>query len=326
MVRILRFSILTLVLGLGLIAFQNCSDKAVFSGSSSQQNETESSGNGFPYEGKILDSVSQCSDSTPAFKIRILSQVSALLLKENCAIVMPPRSLSVGVELDLASLQYQGQQLVLEPISSNKIAFQQFSENWNTSSASSINSQVFASPSAAGNLVVCHVLYNSPNGTAHVTSVQDSVGNVYRAATPPFGGARELQVAGYTPEIWYAENIQGGAGLQVTATFSEAMPANQLLSCFEYSGVATEHSLDQVAYGANSDTVGPVQTNWSNELVLILHSGGPNPAAIPGFTARGSSLGDSAAELLTSTVQAFSLTLTDYGVSAAAVLTFRSQE
>lgn len=259
-----------------VVLFQNCDSRTQFFGGQSSGGETTTQNSGGePYEGKLYASEELCPNNEARAKIKFINTNSALLVKENCQILHPGVPLSgadfVRDPLDPTRLTYQSRQFVLEAPRPNQIFKAQWKEQYVPGPNISISSLPFDVPTAQGNLVICSFNYNSPNGTAEITSVTDNLGNTYRRAIGPTGGARALGVAGYTSETWYAENVNGGLNLSATATFSETMNPNNAIFCYEFGGIEPVNSLDQTAAGfGTSGTVDlSVSTNWSNELVYV---------------------------------------------------------
>jgi len=313
------------------VLFQNCSRLGF---TSEESDSPQMSGNGWAYDGKVYDSTVRCPDTgLPATKIKANSADSFLLLKDNCQVLKEPIALNAAdVELNPSqpeTLTYRGQAFTAEPVPVNKIAFVQKSEAIITTQSTSAMSTPFSGATTNGDLVVCAVLYNSPNAVAQITSMTDNLGNVYQRAVAPKSVARDEGYSGYTAEVWYAENVRGGNGHRATANFSEQIPANQFVNCYEYSGIMPQNSLENSfstaihTSTASSLTLGPVSTNWSNSLVFVAYFG--QIESVPtGFTERGFG-GDSAADRILTSTADFTLNLPVGGSAVAAVVTFRSE-
>lgn len=102
------------------------------------------------------------------------------------------------------------------------------------SSGASTTTSAFSSATTTGNLIVVSI---STNGAANaVTSVTDTAGNTY---------AKVWSVANssVTSDLWYAENITGGASQTVTVTVSTARAT--AVVAHEYSGISLTSSLDK---------------------------------------------------------------------------------
>jgi outer membrane protein assembly factor BamB len=145
----------------------------------------------------------------------------------------------------------------------------------------------FASPVAAGSLVVVAVTTWHWENTAAVSSVTDSRGNRYVKAvedpSPPTG-TEPLSV-------WYAANVVGGSALTVTATLTG--PGSVSLAIHEYAGAAAVGVLDRAAhasgYGAAGSS-GSLATTQSNELLFAAATfydiARVNASPAAGYTAR----------------------------------------
>ncbi|MGE4130321.1 MAG: hypothetical protein AB7F86_01715 [Bdellovibrionales bacterium] len=318
-----------------VVGFQNCTNSTDFNG---QDQRIQNNGNGWPYEGKLYVSTDTCpADTSPVAKLKMLASQDALLVKENCQILKNPVTIP-NAELQLnadqpQTIYYQGREFVLEPVPANKVAYGQQTQYWSTVAGTSINSAPFPNPTIAGDLIICTVLYNSPNGVAQVSSLTDNLGNLYQRAVNPINSARALGQGngnGYTSEAWYAENVNAGVGHQATATFSETMPSNQHIACYEYSGIAAQNSLDQVVGDYSipgtkpNITLGPVSPNWSNELVFVLYYGNVDPLP-SAFTAR-STPQDGASDQFITQPDSVQLSIPTSSGSAAAILTFKASD
>ena len=103
------------------------------------------------------------------------------------------------------------------------------------SSGISVSSGSFSAAVSAGNLIVVRVFYNSASRT--VASVTDTKNNSYAKAVGPTTGAGTM--AAWRQENWYARNVAGGTGLNVTANFDATFNAEKSISAHEYSGLDT---------------------------------------------------------------------------------------
>ncbi len=311
-----------------VLSFQNCTSRKQFNSSSST---AQNSGGGEPYEGKIYIAVENCSDATPKAKIKYINSDRALVIKENCAILPAPASIT-GAEFDLhpddaTKMTYQNREFVVEPETPNPAAFGQKSEMFQSATALSVTGVPFAAPTVQGDLVICSILFNSPNGVAQVQDVSDSAGNTYRRALAPFSGARTFGVAGATGEVWYAENVSAAANLKPTAVFTESIPNYQAIYCYTYSGIEPVNALDQAVTGY-IDSAPPsitlaASTTWSHELVFVTHWGGFTGLS-PGFTMRTAG-GDGASDQMINSAGDQNVTFTSTSGSMAGLLTFRAK-
>jgi len=156
-----------------------------------------------------------------------------------------------------------------------------------TASSASITTGNFSAAVTAGNLIVVRVFYNSSART--VSSVTDTKGNSYAKAVGPTTGVGTM--AGWRMEIWYAKNVVGGTGFNVTATFDASFNAEKSIAAHEYSGLDTIAPLDvtsaQAVNVANAST-GTAVTTSASELVFgaALFTGCGTPGS--GFTGRSS--------------------------------------
>jgi hypothetical protein len=130
----------------------------------------------------------------------------------------------------------------------------------------------FNSENRAGDLIVVNMSWVN---AVTVQSVQDSMGNVYSAASEAGVGS-----GGQRQQVWYAKNIKAGANT-VTVTYSGSAEG-LALSINEYAGIETEDPFDQsittVGSGVNIATAA-VTTSSENALVFasfrangLLHS------------------------------------------------------
>jgi hypothetical protein len=240
--------------------------------------------NGEPYMGKPYENGSDCAGTDPIHsRILYVDANKAYLSKDNCQVIDPPRPLSLGTfHLDAANpalLEYNG----LTYTAAVQAGFVQKAEAIQSTTPSlAIN---FSSPSASGDLLVCFANYDQSGG-AVVTRVTDSSGDVFvRALGPTSGGGHS---ASRQSEAWYAENIAGGASVSATMTLSS--PANSILVCTEFSGVAPSGSLDSavssssLAPPGSTATIGPVTTTSSGDLLVsALWQSQTPPSPGPGY-------------------------------------------
>ncbi len=316
-----------------LVLFQNCTPRTQFS--DAEKGSLQAADSGWPHEGKVYVSVENCAGETePVAKIKLVTNGTSLLVKEACQILPTPTPVAeTDLILDPATpeeLLYQGRAFVLEPDTPNPAAFRQSSSQWNTTPALSFQGAPMSGATEAGDLVVCAVLYNSPTAVAEVSSITDNLGNVFRRGTQPTMAGRAQGFVGYTSEVWYAENSNAGVGLTPLVTFSENIPANQMINCYQYSGIETVNALDQaVSHADTADPdcniqLGPVSTNWSNELVFVA-TFGPITSMGPDLTVRGS-IADGASDRMISTPESLQLGLSCSSGASAAMLTFKARQ
>lgn len=145
-------------------------------------------------------------------------------------------------------------------------------------------SATYTAAQTAGNLnVVAIGWYNT---TAHVLSVTDTAGNIYKLAVGP-----TTQSQAGTQAIYYAPIVAGSAANnnRVVVSFDAAAPFPDLRIA-EYSGVAATNPVDTVAASAGSGTTtssGSLTTANANDLLIganyvTSHTTGPGS----GYTAR----------------------------------------
>lgn len=207
------------------------------------------------------------------------------------------------------------------------VAYVQTSEQQITTNNTTVATPAFGAAPVAGNFIVCGIIYSS--STLTITGVADNKGNTYSSVTP---GSRLRGVGGlaaYTLEVWYKENIAGGAGLVVTATLSGNNNYKDI-TCQEYSGVVTSGSLDQV-FSADPNTatspatLGPFTTSYNKALIyvhaMVLGSGGVGA----GFASRSTFDGNLVEDKFATPAGGYTATFTVTGVWAAPAVTFKSQ-
>jgi hypothetical protein len=123
----------------------------------------------------------------------------------------------------------------------------------------------WGSNTANGNLIVV-TAGTSTGVTESVSSITDSQSNVYVKAIRQTSSSVNAFI-----EIWYAENITGGATPTVTVNFTGTVRPNVFIR--EYSGLATSGSRDQILGqdipSTKNWSVGPTgATQQANELVI----------------------------------------------------------
>jgi len=125
---------------------------------------------------------------------------------------------------------------------------------------SGTHTTAFSSNNTAGNAIILGILMES--ATATVTSVSDTRGNIYVAATTPsavWNSSNRIQ-------IYYAMNIGAGANT-ITVTISESVRVTTHFS--EYSGLKTTGALDVTASGTPSTnpSSGSATTTLAGDLI-----------------------------------------------------------
>jgi flagellar basal body L-ring protein FlgH len=141
--------------------------------------------------------------------------------------------------------------------------------------------QAFRASTAAGDLLVVGVLYDT---SATVSSVTDSQGNAYAAVSSPAVGAS----ASGNATVYYAKNIHGGSDTVTVTLSSSASFADVYV--LEYAGADAANPLDAATGAAGTGSVGnggAVTTTSAGDLLLgICADGGGVPSAGTGFTVR----------------------------------------
>jgi hypothetical protein len=141
----------------------------------------------------------------------------------------------------------------------------------------------YSGAQTAGNTNVIAVGWN--DATSTITSVTDSVGNVYQVAAPLARGS------GLSQAIYYAKAIKAApaGGNTVTVRFSGAVPFADV-RITEYSGLDAQNPLDTTASASGSGTTansGNVTTTVASELVFGAGmTTGVFTGGASGFTAR----------------------------------------
>jgi len=182
-----------------------------------------------------------------------------------------------------------------------------------------------AGSQTAGNLNVVVVGWNDT--TAAVTSVTDSIGNVYALAVGPTKNQSSL-----TQSIYYAKNIVEAAAGTNTATVRFNVAAQYAdIRILEYSGLDRVNPVDVTAasIGTNSSsTSGTATTTNPNDLILganMVFTGTASAGA--GFTSRVITVpdGDIAEDRIVSAVGSYSATapLTSSGPWVMQMIAFR---
>lgn len=146
--------------------------------------------------------------------------------------------------------------------------------------SASISTRIFASPVTSGNTIV--VCVNANAGATPPTSVTDSVGNTYQ----PY--LTVVNPTNPTSAIWYADNVTGGASVQVTVHYSYNAQAQGFIA--EISSTVGNLS-PEVGHGNFDQTgpaiAGPITTTKAEEIGFCLvqvNGGGTALAAPSGWT------------------------------------------
>jgi hypothetical protein len=191
----------------------------------------------------------------------------------------------------------------------------------NNSGLGTLSIQVsFNNPNTTGNLII--VTAGWPNGGT--ASVTDSNGNSYATAVGP-------TTNGLISQIWYAANIVGGTNA-VTVNFDTSY--NDMVSIFEYSGIATSSPFDVTHSNTGSNSsldTGSVTTTQANELIFASAYGnssgpltaGPNYSLVQYYVPSGEHLGAEHRNL--SPTGSYDATFSDSGSSTwvAQIATFK---
>jgi uncharacterized repeat protein (TIGR01451 family) len=223
-----------------------------------------------------------------------------------------------------ASAPSQGLSVTTAAVTSGPITFVQLQENNQVASGSTISTGAAASPVTAGHLLVIWIWYN--NATQSVSTVTDTIGNVYAKAVGPTTGTGTM--ASWRQELWYAKNVAGGTGVSVTATFAGSFAGEKAITAHEYAGADTTAPLDVTAVaavsGANVST-GTVTTTASNELVFgaaLFQAAG---AAGAGFTQRSAIANNVSEDKVVSAVGSYAVTFVNSSQAVIAQLaTFKA--
>jgi hypothetical protein len=152
-------------------------------------------------------------------------------------------------------------------------------------SGAATSSTTYAENVTTGDLMLVFSHWDNQTLTA---SISDSMGNVYVPIGGPVNAGSSARF-----QAWYAKNIQGGAELAITVTYSGQTTSFSLVDAAEYSGLDTSAPLDVFASASGSGTSqssGPSpMTTVSNETIVGLF--GYSTYALPytagaGFTLR----------------------------------------
>lgn len=125
----------------------------------------------------------------------------------------------------------------------------------------------FPSDTTSGNLIVVAASWDSC-GNAEIT---DNKGNTYVAATVKEQGPGAVICS----QIFYAENITGGASHTITISATSGTVEFIKVVAHEVSGAATSGALDENASGTSSgasQSVGPVTTDSDGQYIFATAS------------------------------------------------------
>lgn len=159
-----------------------------------------------------------------------------------------------------------------------------------TTNTATIANNAFTSNATSGNLVACAISWDCT--TVTTTTVTDNFANSYSKANNvkynPTNGLADSCV-----EIWYANNITGGATFTVTANFS-ANTTYRSIACSEYTNQASTNVLDIVGSGQGTGTTGSynMTTSVKDGVVFAWVETLQTASAGTGFTARVSQNGN----------------------------------
>jgi fibronectin type 3 domain-containing protein len=150
-------------------------------------------------------------------------------------------------------------------------------------------SVTFASAQTAGNLNVVVVGWNDM--TAAVSSITDSMGNVYALAVGPTQNPGSTGTFSLTQSIYYAKNIAGASANGNTVTVRFTVPANYAdVRILEYSGLDRINPVDVTAAAIGTSSTsnsGSAVTTNPNDLIFganMVYTGTAGAGA--GFTNR----------------------------------------
>ena len=196
------------------------------------------------------------------------------------------------------------------------------------------STKAFSSNTTAGNMII---VVAGSNAMAAGT-ISDTAGNTFTLATSTLCTGAPCGFANLSQHIYYATNIVGGAD---TVNFRwTSAPGWNSVAIFEYSGLATSNSLDQVnsAIGGNAITslnTGTSTTTSANELlftaVSTYSSCTSTPTVSAGWTNKVNTYSSSAshcivtADRIVSATGSYSNTFGGFPANsmAAAIVTFK---
>lgn len=218
----------TVVLAAGLLFFQNCSKMRLSGGP--QDSAAKNNGGiygGKPYRHYQLD---KCADGSN-LEGEILYSSSALLVRENCLPVSPPRELSPAeYQVTAQGLVYGSRLFVAE----DPGFIQNKSNVVGAATTANLVAVTFDQPTQPGHLLVCMVEFKDV--TRSVTSVVGSSGSTFTRINQVRSSGSQ-----WTTELWYLENSPS----ESSARANFIGPSDETtLDCFEYSGIATANALE----------------------------------------------------------------------------------
>jgi hypothetical protein len=159
--------------------------------------------------------------------------------------------------------------LLLAPIAeaSAAIAYVNSTENSNYGGGTTTTPSADAFSVSAGNLIVAAMRFPIIT-TESVTSVTDTAGNTYQAAS----GAADTTPGNDRIEIWYAMNTTANASNVITFHMSTGASFWSIVAA-QYSGIATSSAFDAAASGEDglgntSVTSGAFSTAQADELIV----------------------------------------------------------
>lgn len=271
--RIVNLSLIAAILGASLFGFQNCSKLRI----SGESQGPAAKNNGGIYGGKPYRhfQLEKCSDGS-SLEGEILFSASALLVRENCAPVVPPRELTPSEYQMTAQGLVYGNRLF---VSNDPEFIQNKATVVGGSITASLTVVYFDQPTQAGHLLLCLVEFKNTSR---------SVASVVGASGAAFSRINQARSAGseWTTELWYLENAPSENSVRVNfnGPFDEST-----LDCFEYGGVATANSLEsQVAVEGSGNPMAnlPGVSDGSLVFYYFVIDSSETATAAPGFTTR----------------------------------------
>lgn len=273
--RRLRIALIASFLCVLVGGFQNCT-RSRFIGD--EPGAPRNTGNGRTYDGKTFANFdAACRDGDATARVRVDSDTQAVLLRDNCADLIP------GTVLN-------GTQFTVDAANPNQIVvdgriFTRELTGVALTSKIRVDSSYAGSPTfhaqlpeiRDGDLIVCVTTIVRPHSGLSVAAFSDSAGNSYQKILGPISGPRTD--LGYTVEVWYAQNARAGANVTISATYAGTFDSidSHALSCLAYSGLAEQGALDQVVYGfadaGGNLTLQTAMPSQDKELYLSLYAG-----------------------------------------------------
>ncbi len=141
------------------------------------------------------------------------------------------------------------------------------------------SSAVWANNTVNGHLIIVGVTITNVTTLGTVSSVTDSQNNTYQKAVS--GTKSSSLVSVIDQEIWYAQNITGGAG-SVTVNHTAD---NCAIYAREYSGFNTLDAVGSAIGSSATPNTGTVNTAFANELLIV--SAGDDHGTGQTYTAAG---------------------------------------